>query len=208
MSKKQIILDFGSGNTCHNNKSYIKRMYDELMSVDTKKHEIIIKWQLFKRAGTNIPLTENMFDYAYAYGTALGYQVTASVFDLESLKFLIQYNIPFVKLANNRMLDYLIKYIPLRIPLYISGSEKLFLPECKRQERQHLWCVSNYPAAIADYEKLGMTKGCNISDHTLGFDLFRRYDPSIVEWHYCLKDSTGPDSGDFSKLPEDLIDLI
>ncbi len=41
----QIILDFGSGNTCHNDWTYAKRMIDELKAVDTGKHEIIIKWR-------------------------------------------------------------------------------------------------------------------------------------------------------------------
>ena len=83
-----IILDFGSGNTCKNDKTIIKKMYDSLEG----KKDIVVKWQLFKNAGKNIPLTEDSFDYAYRYGTHLGYKVTSSIFDLESLNFLLKYD--------------------------------------------------------------------------------------------------------------------
>ncbi|MFA5715059.1 MAG: hypothetical protein WC998_04935, partial [Candidatus Paceibacterota bacterium] len=103
----QIILDFGSGNTHKNNWDYLKRMIDELKAVDTGKHEIIIKHQLFKAAGDNLPLDPWVFDAAYDYAKKLGYKTTSSVFDLESLKFLLNYDIPFVKIANRRDLDWL-----------------------------------------------------------------------------------------------------
>jgi sialic acid synthase SpsE len=203
----QIILDFGSGNTCVNNKEVIKQMYDELKEIDTKKHEIIVKWQLFKVAGPNIPLKKEMFDYAYKYGNELGYKVTSSVFDLESLNFLLEYKISFVKIANNRMLDFIIDMIPSKVPVYISKSKDLFLPGIKN-ELTELWCVSRYPATIEEYKKLPLKKGCNISDHTNDFRLFYEYNPNIIEWHYKLDNSTGLDAGNFARTPKQLKEIL
>ena len=207
MSK--IILDFGSGNTCKNKKDYIKNMYDELKNIDNGKYEIIVKWQLFESAGPNIPLKHEMFDYAYKYGNEIGYKVTSSIFDRESLNFLLQYKIPFVKIANNRMIDMLIDFIPEKIPLYISKSFPLYNPRPKNTgDVIELWCVSKYPATIEDYDHFPLEEGCNISDHTVGFDLFKKYNPNIIEWHYKLEYSTGLDAGNFAKTPEDLKKII
>lgn len=203
----KIILDFGSGNTCKNDKRYIKRMYDELEKVNSGKHEVIVKWQLFKRAGKNIPLTEEAFEYAYDYGKQLGYDVTASVHDQTTLKFLLMYDIPFVKLANRRELDYLVSYIPEEVPLYISKTQDLFLPE-RKENKEELWCISQYPARLTQYLQLPIVKGCNISDHTEDFRLFFKFEPKIIEWHYKLKDSTGLDAGEFAKTPEQLKEIL
>jgi sialic acid synthase SpsE len=201
-----IILDFGSGNTCKNNKTYIKRMYDELNEVDSRKHKVIIKWQLFRRLGQNISLTENSFNFAYEYGTKLNYKVTSSVFSMESLEFLLGYDIPFIKLANKRETDFLINYIPERLPVYISKTHDLFLP--KRDNVVEMWCISRYPAEISDYEKLDIKKGDAISDHTKDFTLFNKYKPKIVEWHYKLDFSSGLDAGSFAKTPGQLKEIL
>lgn len=203
----QIILDFGSGNTSKNNKDYIKQMYDSLKEIDTGKHEIIVKWQLFKMAGPNIPLTDKSFQYAYDYGKKLGYKVTASVFDLESLGFLLNFKVPFIKIANNRMLDFLIDMIPNSIPVYISKSKDLFLPGIKN-ELTELWCVSQYPAKLEDYKKLGLKPGCNVSDHTSDFILFHEFKPAVIEWHFKLDYSTGLDAGTFARTPEQLKEIL
>jgi sialic acid synthase SpsE len=197
----------GSGNTCKNSKEIIKRMYNELKMIDNKKHEIIVKWQLFKRSGSNIPLTEKNFDFAYNYGKSLGYDVTSSVFDMESLNFLLNYSIPFIKLANRRDIDFLINYMPPKLPVYISKTHDLFLPKMKRKIIE-MWCISRYPAKKHDYEKLDIKKGDAISDHTEDFKLFNKYKPKIVEWHYCLDLSTGPDAGSFSRRPEQLKEIL
>jgi sialic acid synthase SpsE len=114
MSK--IILDFGSGNSCKNDKRIAKGMYDELKKVDTGKHEIVCKWQLFEKAGNNIPLYPDVFEYAYDYGTSLGYPVTSSVFDKNSLDFLLDFDSCFVKIANRKELYSLIGYVPRKNP--------------------------------------------------------------------------------------------
>jgi len=183
----QIILDFGSANTCQNDTKYIKRMYDELKAVDTGKHEVVVKWQLFEKAGENKPLLPECFEYAYEYGTKLGYKVTASVFDKNSLDFLLRFDIPFVKIANNRKLDWLIGEMPRRVPVIMSVGPHA--PDCQYITQAFpgfrliddwlLHCVSNYPARYQDYvdnfTPYQLRRG--ISDHTTDFSLFRKLEP-------------------------------
>jgi sialic acid synthase SpsE len=205
-----IILDFGSGNTCKNDKDYIKVMYDQLKKVDSGKHNIIVKFQLFKFSGPNIPLKQEIFDYAFKYGLESGYKVTSSVFDMASLDFLINRygdKIPFIKIANRRDLDWLMDYIPQSIDIIISKTESLFLPGIKNKIEE-MWCISQYPAEFESYEKLSIKKGDNISDHTEDFSLFEKYCPKIVEWHYKLDYSTGLDSGSFARTPQMLSEIL
>lgn len=203
----QIILDFGSGNTCQNHTLYVKRMIDELKEVDTGKHEIIIKWQLFNQATPNIPLERYVFNYAYHYAKSLGYKTTASVFDRDSLWFLLQYDVPFIKIANNRELDYLIGEIPRKTPVYCSvNADRIVLPSIGYDEHiVYMSCVSKYPADISEY---GNASYCNLSDHTTDFQLWVKYQPNIIEWHYKLKDSTGLDAGPFARTPEQLKEVL
>jgi len=212
MSK--IILDFGSGNTCKNDWDYTKRMIDELKAVDTGKHEVIIKWQLFKEAGDNIPLHKSIFDLAYSYAMQLGYKTTSSVFDKESLDFLLQFDVPFIKIANNRKLDWLIGEIPRKFPIYISLGNDPDEP-FNEKDIESLLCVSEYPATIEMYRKkfrsidhLVKFEGYGISDHTTNFGLWYRYEPRIIEWHYGLEDSTGLDAGLFMRTPVMLAEVL
>jgi sialic acid synthase SpsE len=212
MSK--IVLDFGSGNTCKNDLNYAKRMVDELRAIDSGKHEVIIKWQLFQKAGDNVPLSLNIFSDVYYYAKALGYKTTASVFDIPSLEFLLNYNIPFVKIANNPSLYHLSGYVPRNIPIYISVATQcnyLDLQEKVAKQDGIMCCVSNYPASLSDYEiahnKFDLL--CkNISDHTEDFELFNKYTPDMVEWHYKLEDSTGLDAGSFARTPNQLKEVL
>ena len=203
-----IILDFSGGNTHKNSANYLQRMVDELKAVDTGKHEIVIKHQLFQEAGDNIPLDRDMFTFAYNYAAKVGYKTTASVFDISSLKFLLKYNIPFVKLANRPDLYWLAGEVPRKIPVYMSveyegGDEYSGI--------QPMACVSEYPATIADYEEsfIFPTLLYNaISDHTTDFTLYHKYKPVIYECHYRLADSTGPDAGPFAKTPDQLREIL
>lgn len=187
-----IILDFGSGNTCRNDEKIIQKMIDELVKIDTNKDEIIIKWQLFQTSDVNVPLHPTKFNFAYCAAEYKGYKTTASVFDRDSLDFLMRYkNIPFIKIANNNlMLLGVDKYLGKRI--IRSGKD--------------LCCISKYPATIDEYEKKynagELKKG--ISDHTENFDLYNKYKPQIYEVHYKLEDSTGPDAGIFARTPKQL----
>ena len=211
----RIIIECGSGNTCRNNPVIIGKMIDEITKIDTHKHEIIFKWQLFEKAGNNIPLDYDMFNLAYWYAKYKGYETTASVFDKHSLWRLLKatdYDPVFVKIANNRDLDYLIGEIPRKIPVYVSISNVQEIREIRNylslftQIDIPMMCVSEYPADITQYEK-NFNKGVlgrAISDHTIGLDLFNKYKPAIWEKHFKLKDSTGLDAGEFAITPEEL----
>ena len=213
-----ILLDFGSGNTCKNDQKIVERMYDALADIDTGKHNVIVKWQLFKKAGDNIPLTRDIFHFACLYGQKKGYQTTASVFDLLSLQFLLQYEVPLIKIANRRDLDWLIGEVPRRIPVYVSCGNCY---EAARLLSKHnvriLMCVSKYPAARKDYDDVigglsnvapGVPFGFGISDHTTNFSLWKDYRPEIIEWHYKLEDSTGLDAGPFARTPAQLKEIL
>ena len=207
----QIILDFGSGNTCKNNKEYIKRMIDELKAVDTGKHEVIIKWQLFKEAGNNIPLEYDMLILAYNYAKSLGYKTTASVFDKDSLEFLINwFDIPFIKIANNPKYYNLIGEVPRNIPVYVSTKNIESYEYMNDRNLDSMCCVSNYPANIEDYENnfKNTQLRLSISDHTTDFKLFKKYIPYVIEWHYKLEDSTGLDAGEFARTPKQLSEVL
>jgi len=207
----KIILDI-SANTHKNNWDYLKKMLDELKAVDTGKHIITIKHQLFKEAGQNIPLDKTIFDLAYVYAEQLGYKTTASVFDKESLDFLLQFDVPFIKIANNRALDYLIGEIPRKVPTYVSYGSSVDKNFISKLNIIPLLCISNYPANIEDYEKTFtndlLHEYYGFSDHTTNFGLWYRYQPRIIEMHYGLDDSTGLDAGPFMRTPAMLAEVL
>lgn len=198
----RIILDI-SANTHLNDADYYQRMVNELKAVDTGKHEIVLKWQLFEKSDTNKVPDKKLFiamkDWAW---NEHRYQTTASVFDLPSVKFLLTYDdLPFVKIANRHELYYLAEYVPRRIPVYIStshgGGEIMY-------NYKYLYCVSRYPATVEDYP-MGIRE---LSDHTVGFELWKRNKPMIWEKHYKMKDSKGLDAGDFAITPEQLKEIL
>jgi sialic acid synthase SpsE len=205
-----IILDFGSGNTCKNDIKYIERMIDELKAVDTGKHEIVIKWQLFQEVGENIPLKTYQFHHAYKYAALCGYKTTASVFDKFSLDFLLDYKVPFVKIANRPDLYWLAGEVPRKVDLYVSTDGYQY----PNYADELLYCVSKYPATIDDYknksvlEEITEYHAFGISDHTTDFQLYNKYKPSIYECHYKLEDSTGLDAGNFARTPAQLAEIL
>lgn len=194
-----IILDI-SANTTKNDNKYAKLMIDNIKEIDNGKHNITFKPQLFIKAGDNIPMTHEHFDYIYNYCVSSGYRCTASVFDKPSLEFLLGYDVPFIKIACNKDLRYLIGEIPRKIEVYHSVDKPLAKPSVQ------LACVSKYPAKIEEYKQL-LSEICNpeynsyffaingISDHTSDLELFNKYhtDFPIFEMHYALEDSTGLD---------------
>lgn len=208
-----IILDFGSGNTCKNDEDYAIRMIDELDEVVREKGALkpIIKWQLFEKAGGNIPLAQSLFEVVYKYALRKGYQTTASVFDEASLQFLLTYDIPFVKIANNKSLYPLIEKIPRGAPIVLSHGMKLEgISNLLQPEDRFLCCISKYPTVTKEYEETfspeSMSAG--ISDHTLDWSLYKKYRPWIYECHYKLEDSTGLDAGPFARTPKQLKEIL
>ena len=202
--KNTFILDFGSANTCRNDKEIVKKMLYSLCEVDSLHHEVIIKWQLFKEALPNIPLAHDVFDFAYHFADRLGYKTTASVFDRESLAFLMGYDVPFVKIACRPDLYELAQYCT--VPVYVSTANNAIVNGAKM-----MYCVSKYPAEISDYEQ-AFTKSqlseC-ISDHTRGWELYYKYNPNVIEKHYVHeRHADNPDAGMFAVTPYQLGEVL
>lgn len=193
-----IILDIGSGNGQGNDIEYQKDVIDSLEGKD-----VILKYQLFQNVAPNTPLKRDVFRACYKYAKKKGLQVTSSVFDLDSLHFLQEFEIPFIKLANNPAVYSLARGI--KTPMIISyssiaemGKRKLIKPLC---------CVSRYPAQPIQYMKNFTPEWLSqgISDHCEGFDLYHKYQPEVYEKHYVLKhDKSNPDGGVFACTVKDL----
>lgn len=200
-----FILDLGSGNTCENDHKIIDRMLKEIGSIDSQR-KFILKFQLFKEAGDNVPLEPDLFDYAYRQARTMGFLVTASVFDMNELEFLLMnYEVPFVKIANRPDCYHLAGEIPRKIPVVASVKDtREMIPDLMLATK--LCCVSDYPADIDDYEKQFSPQDLRngISDHTTTWQMFEAYSPTFYECHFCLEDSKGPDSGMFARRPQDL----
>ena len=231
--RKQIILDF-SANTFRNDPAVIDRAVKEVSYVDTGKHEIIFKTQLFKSAGQNVVCDPRMYDYLHTVCAKRGYGCTASVFDNESLEFLYDYHkkrlaegktgIPFIKIANNPDLYHLINEIPRGMPIYASMGYDNFPDTPINLNDKFLRCISKYPAKISDYfelmqkvfndihlhPKTGYSEYVSISDHTVGLELFETYENDLEIWekHLILDDSTGLDAGPFAITPKELAEIL
>lgn len=198
-----IILDMGSGNTCHNNRRIVDLMIREIAQFYTNEM-VVLKWQLFKDAPPNLPLDHDCFKYAYDLAWRLGYQTTSSVFDIESMRYLMQFEVPFVKIANRPELYDLAQYSTR--PVYVSTAQSgLDLPG-----EIHLACVSKYPATIEEYEA-NFTRAdlLRVSDHTVGWDLYHKYNPEIIEKHYVhIREEGNPDAGPFAVTPDMLEEVL
>jgi sialic acid synthase SpsE len=193
----EIILDIGSGS----NYPQMKEMVDEVIKRDTKKHSVTFKTQLFTDEAPNTPLTRDEFRDIYDYVHTKGYELASSVFDLESLGFLLEFKVPFVKLACRPGLYWLLDEVPTGQKVYVSvesASER-------RRADCYLLCIPKYPALIIDYERKAMKgKWCGVSDHTVGLELWNRLRPDKFEKHLKLPDSTGPDAGEWAITPTEL----
>jgi sialic acid synthase SpsE len=206
----KVILDFGSGNTCRNNADYACKMIDAVKAIDSGKHEIIIKWQLFESAPPNIPLDWDVFDEAYAHARKHGYKTTASVFDTYSLEYLLAFDIPFVKIPCRPNLYWLIGEVPRKIPLYVSieygtNGDLINFDKMIGLNSEILYCVPKYPALFEDYDPMDL----NISDHTVGLDLWNWGPHDIWEKHFVLERTTdNPDSGPFAVTPSELSEIM
>jgi len=210
---KEIILDFGSGNTCHSNLGYVKTMIDKLAEVDphTVGHRITIKWQLATNNPPNEPLDRSAFVYAYEYAAEKGYRTTSSVFDRESLEFLLQFDIPFVKIPCIQDLYPLIGFVPRHIPVYVSVPDEDTTPMYCDPRIKSLCCVRKYPADEEDYLSIfpyDMLES-GISDHTQGLRMYDELDPYRWEKHYVIeRNPNNPDSGLFAATPEELKEVL
>jgi sialic acid synthase SpsE len=207
-----IILDFGSGETCQNDKRIVERMIDELDAIDSRKHDVVIKWQLFTEVPAKVtPLAREVYEHAVAYGKAKGYPVTASVFDEEWCDYLVEQKPRFIKIAARPNLYSLISRIPVEQPVVVSvaDSQAHRVIRTRRTNIDLLCCVPEYPAGPLEYERrFGNLIFYGISDHTTDLFLYNGYRPAIWERHYCLESSTGPDAGPFAIRPAELAEVL
>ena len=205
------IFDVGSGASLPDFEAVIA-FVDALEPVLEHKKtnpdlEIIIKTQLFKDIPPNKPLERDVFLYLKNYGESKGFQVTASVFDMDSLSFLLVHDPCFVKIACRPDLYWLAGEVPRKIPIVVSYDVRDELVNWDRLPPKYnypLACVPTYPAKIEDYKFPGRLY---ISDHTVGLELFKQEAPVVWEKHFVLKknDPTNPDSmGGFALDPEEL----
>ena len=202
-----IIIDFGSGNSCHNDWEYVKKMITGIASIDTHLNgDVIFKWQLFEKSGNNIPLQRSLFAKARELAWGFGYETTASVFDVVSLDFLLKFEVPFIKIANHKKSYEMLSMIPDGIRIIKSvGDSESFGEDC-------MACVSKYPAKKLEYEKIfkeeQLKKG--ISDHTTNWDLYNKYQPELFEKHFVLKHDlkNNLDGGLFSATPEQWKEIL
>jgi sialic acid synthase SpsE len=202
----RLILDLGSGNSLKNSEIACA-MIKSVADIDTHKHEIIFKAQLFQYVPPNIPLDIEVFQEAKDYAHSLGYKMTASVFDKFSLDCLLAWDdLPFIKIACQEKLYELVGDIPRRIPVYASYG--LGQATCDWEyNTTWLYCVSKYPAPKDTY--LQLPKGANISDHTEGWEVFNTIKPKIIEKHIVLeRDSFNPDAGSFACTPDQLKEIM
>lgn len=205
-----IILDMGSGLTCKNDIGQVKDMIRSVSDHDPRTAEIILKWQLFQRFGELEPLHHGVFSMAYDYAIGYGYSTTASVFDRASLRFLLQFTTPFVKIACLRDRMYLGDewrnmgwWESAVVASYDDSAHRGALVG---KGWHPLACVREYPATVESYETRFSPEwlSAGLSDHTDHSDsmyLFNAYRPAIYETHYCLPHQTGPDTGSFALRP-------
>jgi len=198
----RFIIEMGSGNTCRNDSGLIREMIDAVSEVDTGKHEVILKWQLFESAPPNVPLDIGKFAVAYSYASSLGYETTASVFDTRSIERLASFRVPFTKIACVPKLYGLIPQI--KGTVYVSVSEPMAEPAARIVQ---MACVRKYPASASDYQDIGITDA--VSDHTVGWNLYRTWRPTVIEKHFVLRrDKDNPDAGPFAVTPAELSEVL
>ena len=212
-----IILDMGSSTTCRNDKAIVEKMIDSVAENDPGVDRIVIKWQLFKDT-LNVPgldpikpLDHDVYLHAVEYAARYNYETTASVFDSESLEFLIKQKPTFIKIAcRNHCYGLLAEIDEESFDLVISVGNHAVYKHFKKfyPDADLLCCVPQYPANTTVYE--GLFSGLlhyGISDHTEGLGLYRKYKPTVWEKHFALEDSTGPDAASFAIRPKELKEL-
>lgn len=215
-----ILIDMGSGETCKNDKATVHRMIDGLAEVDSHRHQVYIKWQLFTKVPAPVPpLEHEVYVDAVRYAAERDYMTSASVFDEFQLAFLLGLRdagmpLPFVKLAARPRWYRLLEHIPRDVQVYLSLPNAAWR-DClmemypRAEPVRWLYTVAEYPANSTKYETLFGNNLCyGISDHTTDLRLFKQYEPLYYERHMKLPDSTGLDSGEFASTPEQLREIL
>jgi hypothetical protein len=138
-----LILDLGSGNSCRNSIDYACQMVKAV--ADLQLPDVVIKWQLFKESGNNVPLMLEVFERAYRYAAIHGIRTTASVFDKDSLDYLLTFGVPFVKIVNRHIgSQMLVNDIPDEMPIVISVENPDFKTDRKCLGKSNLAPKQNF----------------------------------------------------------------
>jgi pseudaminic acid synthase len=189
------------------------------MTVNSKKKYFLIKngiwkgynlWDLYSKAQTPYRWHKILFDYA----KKIGIKIFSTPFDEGAVDFLENLNCPFYKVASFEMNDLsLIKKIistnkPIIISTGMSSLDEIDYIYNKTRDLGAkkitlLYCVSNYPSKISDFNLnniLIMKKKfkCDIgfSDHSESFDIpsvAAKIGAQLIEKHICLKNVKGLD---------------
>ena len=214
-----LILNCGSGETCKNELSQIKLMVKTIADLQKQtKKEIIIKWQLFEYLPGLISLNHESFGFAYHLAKEYKLQTTASVFDYHSSKYLNNFDVPFVKIACRPNCYHLIKLHSQEIYVSINNPDlfKILKKDFPNKKLHFMCCVPKYPNSETDSimienEYRSMFYGNlsdAISDHTVGFNLYTRYQPMIWEKHFYVTGQTGVDTGSFACNEETIKEIL
>jgi sialic acid synthase SpsE len=210
----QIVLDVGSGATLPDYAA-VDRIVDAVKHAWASDNDVVLKAQLFTNIPPNKPLELPVFDHLYTKADKADIKVTASVFDEQSVKFLLGYPVPFVKIACRPDLYWLGNLVPRGIPLYVSYDCRDPNAAGKIPEKADvaLACVPEYPAQFNDYRSWVRWSG--VSDHTAGLYLFQeihRDTTEITVWEKHLVERRGdpknPDSGEFALECMELVDVL
>jgi N,N'-diacetyllegionaminate synthase len=163
------------------------------------------------------------------YSESQGIQFASSHFDEESLAFLVELGVPFLKVASGELTNYPLLKLAAQtgLPIFIStgmasleeiDDAYLYLKGQGAKELYIMHCVSVYPA---DYEMMNVKfidtlfekyqTPIGFSDHTLGISVptgVRARGVKFFEKHYTLSTADfGPDHA-ASLNPEELAQMV
>ena len=206
----------------------------DTITIDSHKEDFIIKgtiWEgenlysLYKQAYTPWEWHAKLFAVAKEEGLIC----FSSPFDITSVDFLEELNVPAYKIASFEITDIpLIEYVaskgkPVIISTGIATNEdiELALDACKRMGNNNialLKCTSSYPAPI-DEANMCMVKDLaerydvitGLSDHTIGSTVpvvATCFGAKIIEKHFILDRSIGGADASFSMNESEFTEMV
>ncbi|HOM01299.1 MAG TPA: pseudaminic acid synthase [Acetivibrio sp.] len=182
-------------------------------------------FELYKTAYTPWEWHQELFDYA----KEIGISMFSSPFDLSSVDFLRQFNMPAYKIASYEINDIpLIKKVASEgKPIIIStglanlGDIEMAIETCKAAGNDQiilLKCVSEYPTPYEDINLKTMvnmkeTFGCvvGLSDHSLGSCVSVAavaLGAKVIEKHLTLSRKDGGADSNFSMEPDEFGKMV
>jgi pseudaminic acid synthase len=206
----------------------------DTITIDSNKDDFLIKGTIWE--GKNL---YNLYEEAYTpwewhseimkVAKEEGLICFSSPFDLTSVDFLEELNVPAYKIASFEITDIpLIEYVaskgkPIIISTGIATSEdiELALDACKRMGNNNialLKCTSSYPAPIEEAnmimvkdlaERYNVITG--LSDHTMGATVpivATCFGAKIIEKHFILDREIGGPDASFSMNEKEFTEMV